>query len=97
MGDFYSTQATATNRTFPSSDGFVHNEEMMMAICIRCGKFFPDARKDMGFTRCIPCNTTYAKARGDEIRQQSAPMNKSNYMYISSAEFVKQLNPKRTT
>lgn len=68
-----------------------------MAICIRCGKFFPDARKDMGFARCIPCNTQYAKARGDEIRQQSAPMNKSNYMYISSAEFVKQLNPKRTT
>jgi hypothetical protein len=26
---FYSTQATATTRTFPSSDGFVHNEEML--------------------------------------------------------------------
>ena len=68
-----------------------------MAICIRCGEFFPDARKDMGFTRCIPCNTQYAKARGDEIRQQSVPLNKSNYYYVSNAEMVKQLNPKRTT
>lgn len=68
-----------------------------MAICIRCGEFFPDERKDMGFVRCIPCNTTYAKARGDEIRQQSVPLNKSNYYYISNAEMVKQLNPKRTT
>jgi predicted nucleic acid-binding Zn-ribbon protein len=68
-----------------------------MAICVRCGEFFPDARKDLGFDKCMPCNTQYAKARGDQIKQQSAPMNKSNYMYISSAEFVKQLNPKRTT
>jgi lysine/ornithine N-monooxygenase len=73
------------------------NEEMQMAICMRCGEFFPDARKQLGFDKCMPCNTIYAKARGDQIKQQSAPMNKSNYMYISSAEFVKQLNPKRTT
>lgn len=76
---------------------FKPNEEMQMAICIRCGEFFPDARKQLGFDKCMPCNTIYAKARGEEIKRQSAPMNKSNYMYISSAEFVKQLNPKRTT
>lgn len=68
-----------------------------MAICMRCGEFFPDEREDLGFDKCIPCNTQYAQARGEEIKRQSAPMNKSNYMYISNAEFVKQLNPKRTT
>jgi hypothetical protein len=68
-----------------------------MAICVRCGEFFPDARKSLGFDKCMPCNTIYAKARGDQIRQQSAPINKSNYMYISNIDYLKQLNPKRTT
>lgn len=68
-----------------------------MAICVRCGKFFPDAREQLGFSRCIPCNTKYADARYQEIKTQSVPINKSNYMYISNKELVKQLNPKRTT
>jgi predicted nucleic acid-binding Zn-ribbon protein len=68
-----------------------------MAICIRCGEFFPDERKMLGFDRCMPCNTTYAQARYDQIKQQSVPLNKSNYYYISNTEMVKQLNPKRTT
>jgi predicted nucleic acid-binding Zn-ribbon protein len=68
-----------------------------MATCIRCGEFFLDERQEMGFYRCIPCNTQYAKARGDEIKMQSVPLNKSNYFYISDMEMVKQLNPKRTT
>ena len=85
-----------TEHSHATMDKFT-NEEMQMAICVRCGEFFPDARKQLGFDKCMPCNTIYAKARGDQIKQQSAPMNKSNYMYISSAEFVKQLNPKRTT
>jgi predicted nucleic acid-binding Zn-ribbon protein len=68
-----------------------------MATCIRCGEFFPDERQDMGFYRCIPCNATYAQARGEEIKKQSVPLNKSNYYYVSNTEMVKQLNPKRTT
>jgi predicted nucleic acid-binding Zn-ribbon protein len=68
-----------------------------MAVCIRCGEFFPDERKMLGFDRCMPCNTTYAQARYDQIKQQSAPMNKSNYQYISNIDYLKQLNPKRTT
>jgi hypothetical protein len=68
-----------------------------MAICIRCGEFFPDERKMLGFARCMPCNTTYAEARYEEIKKQSVPLNKSNYFYISNMEMVKQLNPKRTT
>jgi predicted nucleic acid-binding Zn-ribbon protein len=86
-----------TNRTKPSSYGIVHRGETKMATCIRCGEFFPDERQDMGFYRCIPCNTQYAQARGEEIKKQSVPLNKSNYYYVSNAEMVKQLNPKRTT
>jgi hypothetical protein len=71
-------------------------KEMQMAICIRCGEFFPDARKGLGFDKCIPCNTQYAQARGEQIKRQSAPMNKSNYQYISSPDYLRQLNPKRT-
>mgnify|MGYP006293333751 CR=1 FL=1 len=68
-----------------------------MAICIRCGEFFPDEREDLGFKRCIPCNVTYADARYEQIKKQSVPLNKSNYFYIDNADMVKQLNPKRTT
>lgn len=68
-----------------------------MAICTKCGEDFPDARKQLGFDRCMPCNTIYAEARYEQIKKQSAPMNKSNYQYISSVDFLKQLNPKRTT
>ena len=85
-----------TEHSHATMDMFT-NEEMQMAICVRCCEFFPDEREDSGFDRCIPCNTQYAKARGEQIKKQSAPVNKSNYMYISNAEFVKQLNPKRTT
>ena len=67
-----------------------------MAICIRCGEDYPDARKQLGFPRCIPCNTIYADARYDEIKKQSVPLNKSNYVYIDNTDMVKQLNPKRT-
>ena len=62
-----------------------------MAICIRCGEFFPDERKVLGFDRCMPCNTKYAEARYEEIKKQSVPLNKSNYYYVSNAEMVKQL------
>lgn len=86
-----------TEHSHATMEMFKPNEEMQMAICMRCGEFFPDEREDLGFDKCIPCNTTYAKARGEQIKKQSAPVNKSNYMYISNAEFVKQLNPKRTT
>ena len=68
-----------------------------MAICIRCGEFFPDARQQLGFVRCMPCNTKYADARYEQIKKQSVPLNKSNYVVVSDLSLLSQLNPKRTT
>jgi predicted nucleic acid-binding Zn-ribbon protein len=68
-----------------------------MAICIRCGEFFPDERKMLGFNRCMPCNTKYAKAESEMKFSMVIPSNKSTPTYISNPELLKQLNPKRTT
>lgn len=68
-----------------------------MATCFVCGELYPDERRLLGYRVCLDCGNDIALVRFEEIKKQSAPMNKSNYMYISSAEFVKQLNPKRTT
>jgi hypothetical protein len=97
MGDCFRSLHNQPEQTDALVDMFQTNDEMQMAICIRCGEFFPDARKQLGLDKCMPCNTIYAKARGDQIKQQSAPINKSNYMYISNIDYLKQLNPKRTT
>jgi hypothetical protein len=77
--------------------GMFTNEEMMMATCFICGDGYPDERKVLGYRVCLFCGEEQAQLRFAEIKKQSAPMNKSNYLYISDAEFVKQLNPKRTT
>jgi hypothetical protein len=42
---------------------------------------------------CLPCGDLVAK----EVKHTVAPINKSNYMYISDPQMLKQLNPKRTT
>lgn len=42
---------------------------------------------------CAPCGESIAK----EVKHTVAPINKSNYMYISDRNTLKQLNPKRTT
>lgn len=67
-----------------------------MAICVRCGGFFPDARKDLGFARCIKCNTTYALLESEWKYSMVQPNNKSTPVYVSDPELLKQLNPKRT-
>ena len=67
-----------------------------MAICVRCGGFFPDARKDLGFARCIKCNTTYAQLESEWKYSMVQPNNKSTPVYVSDPELLKQLNPKRT-
>jgi molybdopterin/thiamine biosynthesis adenylyltransferase len=42
---------------------------------------------------CPQCGEAAAK----QVKHTIAPLNKSNYYYISSMELLKQLNPKRTT
>ncbi len=63
-----------------------------MAICSKCNKPFSPARAKLGKTTCLLCGEQEA----GKVRHTIAPLNKSNYMVLSTEE-LKQLNPKRTT
>jgi len=62
-------------------------------LCVVCGGFIAHARYKLGYKTCIRCGEDAAK----QVRHCIAPINKSNYMYISDLSQLKQLNPKRTT
>ena len=63
-------------------------------LCTKCyGGYVPHARWRLGYSTCLPCGDLVAK----EVKHTIAPINKSNYMYISDPDMLKQLNPKRTT
>lgn len=62
-------------------------------LCVVCGGFIPHARYKLGYKTCLQCGEAAAREKKHTI----APLNKSNYYYISSMETLKQLNPKRTT
>lgn len=68
-----------------------------MAICATCGQVYPDARKQLGFDRCIRCNTQFAQLESEWKFSMVQPINKSTPVYISNPDLLKQLNPKRTT
>lgn len=63
-----------------------------MSICL-CGDYIPALRSELGYKTCLPCGEVRAK----QVKHTIAPINKSNYMFISDMETLKQLNPKRTT
>lgn len=58
-----------------------------------CGMRVPQKRADLGYTTCLSCGESAARA----VRHVTAPINKSNYYFIRDYELLKQLNPKRTT
>ena len=62
-----------------------------MALCIKCGDDYPTARRDLGYTTCLPCGDYAARQR----KWVTAPINKSNYMLITNYAELAQLNPKR--
>jgi len=62
-------------------------------LCVVCGGFIAHARYKLGYKTCIECGEDAAK----QVKHCIAPINKSNYMYISDLSQLKQLNPKRTT
>jgi hypothetical protein len=65
-------------------------------LCTQCyGGFVPPARWKLGYSTCLPCGDLQAKAKA--ARRTVAPINKSNYMFITDLNDLKQLNPKRTT
>lgn len=62
-------------------------------LCVVCGGPIAHARYRLGYKTCLQCGEAAAR----EKRHTIAPINKSNYMYISDLTQLKQLNPKRTT
>ena len=63
--------------------------------CIDCGDDVHVERWQLGYHWCKFCGED--RARTERASWCIAPMNKSNYMYISDLTQLKQLNPKRTT
>lgn len=65
----------------------------MKALCSVCHvKNVPDLRSRLGYRTCLACGEQQARA----VVHTSVPMNKSNYIYVSDHDVLKQLNPKRT-
>lgn len=62
-------------------------------LCVECGGYIAHARYALGYQICKECGEYHAK----QVKHTIAPINKSNYMYISDLSQLKQLNPKRTT
>jgi RNase P subunit RPR2 len=77
----------------------MHHEEDKRYICTCCyWEQVEPARaarciKDKVAITCEGCGEKQAK----QVKHTIAPINKSNYMYISDLSQLKQLNPKRTT
>ena len=66
----------------------------MKSLCVKChDNTVPQARRQLGYLTCMSCGETAAS----KVRHCSIPLNKSNYMYVSDMEILKQTNPKRTT
>lgn len=62
-------------------------------LCVVCGGYVDHRRYALGYKTCLQCGEAAAREKKHTI----APINKSNYMYISDLTQLKQLNPKRTT
>lgn len=70
-----------------------NNTEDNRYLCVECGGYIAHARYKLGYKICKECGEYHAR----QVKHTIAPLNKSNYYYISSMETLKQLNPKRTT
>lgn len=68
------------------------NDTVTEVFCSCCGEPFPLARYNLKYRVCIACAD-----KQPQPTRTVVPINKSNYMYITDLEQLKQLNPKRTT
>ncbi len=69
------------------------DDEDARYLCVVCGGYVDHRRYALGYKTCLQCGEAAAREKKHTI----APINKSNYMYISDLTQLKQLNPKRTT
>lgn len=65
----------------------------MKPICHSCGDEYSPKRKAVGYKTCLPCGETQSR----QIKHTIAPLNKSNYIFVSDPRMLGQLNPKRVT
>ena len=59
--------------------------------CKECGDIYPLERMHLGYAFCLPCGDEIAKSRKFTV----VPMHKSNYVAVTNAVDLKELNPKR--
>lgn len=59
--------------------------------CKICDESYPLERMKLGYALCLSCGDEIAKERRFTI----VPMHKSNYVAVTNAVDLKQLNPKR--
>lgn len=61
--------------------------------CIHCGEVFALARYNLSYRTCLDCGAISAS----RVTHCIVPLNKSNYVLVTDATILTQLNPKRTT
>ena len=62
----------------------------MKPICKQCGAVYSHKRKSVGYTICMECGESNAKAKKHTI----VPMHKSNYVVVTDLEILKGINNK---
>ena len=62
----------------------------MKPICKQCGEVYSHKRKSVGYSICMACGESNAKAKKHTI----VPMHKSNYIVVTVPEILKGINNK---
>ena len=67
------------------------NQQQYQPHCMLCDESYTLERMKLGYTVCLPCGDEIAKSRKFTV----VPMHKSNYVAVTNAVDLKELNPKR--
>lgn len=62
-----------------------------MAYCTRCGDDYPQGRRDLGYTTCLPCGDTAARL----VRFTVMPAYSKGAYQLISRDDIAHTNPKR--
>jgi hypothetical protein len=71
----------------------MHHAEDKRHLCVECFGTIAPARYALGYSVCLECGEIAAK----QVRHTIACGNKQAYELITNLDFLKQLNPKRTS
>ena len=62
-----------------------------MAYCTRCGDDYPQGRRDLGYTTCLPCGDQQARL----VRFTVMPAYSKGAYQLISRDDIAHTNPKR--